>query len=95
MRVRYSLSALVFQASATQPAITAVITAVFAFQFPGREYQPPDGDQTCFGYLQPREIQYVDAQAETMTVGGDGAEGESVTGFCRRHPISSLAGVPP
>ena len=33
------------------PKITIPNTAVFAFQFEGREYQPPAGDQTCLGYL--------------------------------------------
>lgn len=27
------------------------MTAVLAFQFAGWAYQPPAGDQTCFGYL--------------------------------------------
>lgn len=72
--MRYSLSALVFQASATQPAITVAITAVFAFQFAGREYQPPDGDQTCFGYLRFRDylVCWHSGKAETE-VGGAGA----------------------
>ena len=33
------------------PKMTAPNTAVFAFQFVGWAYQPPDGDQTCLGYL--------------------------------------------
>ena len=33
------------------PITTIPITAVFAFQFAGCAYHPPDGDHTCFGYL--------------------------------------------
>ena len=32
------------------PTTTARHTAVFAFQLCGCAYQPPEGDQTCFGY---------------------------------------------
>lgn len=35
------------------------MTAVFAFQFFGCEYQPPAGDQTCLGYLQERSVRSV------------------------------------
>jgi hypothetical protein len=31
--------------------MAAPLMAVFDFQFPGRQYQPPAGDQTCLGYL--------------------------------------------
>lgn len=50
--VRTSLSALTLHAIAVMPMMTAPITAVFAFQFAGCEYQPPAGDQMCLGYLQ-------------------------------------------
>jgi hypothetical protein len=33
------------------PTIAAPMTAVLVFQFVGCAYQPPAGDQTCFGYL--------------------------------------------
>ncbi|KAI1823877.1 ribonuclease III domain-containing protein [Xylaria intraflava] len=33
------------------PRTTAKATAVFAFQLEGWAYQPPEGDQTCLGYL--------------------------------------------
>lgn len=49
--VRVSLSALSFHINPVSPTITMPKTAVFAFQFAGREYQPPAGDQTCLGYL--------------------------------------------
>lgn len=48
---RYSLSALTFHIIAVMPSTTAPMIAVFAFQFEGCVYQPPDGDQTCLGYL--------------------------------------------
>jgi hypothetical protein len=34
---------------APMPNMTAPKMAVFVFQFAGCAYQPPDGDQTCFG----------------------------------------------
>jgi hypothetical protein len=46
-----SRSALSLHIIAVIPKMTTPITAVFAFQFAGCEYQPPAGDQTCFGYL--------------------------------------------
>lgn len=46
---RTSRSALTFQAIAVNPAMTNPNTAVLAFQLCGCAYQPPDGDQTCFG----------------------------------------------
>jgi hypothetical protein len=49
--VRTSRSAEVFHASATTPAMTVIITAVFALQLCGCAYQPPEGDHTCLGYL--------------------------------------------
>lgn len=52
--MRYSLSALSFHIIAVIPTITTLKNAVFAFQFAGWEYQPPAGDQTCLGYLEPR-----------------------------------------
>lgn len=33
------------------PTMTPAMTAVFAFQLTGWAYHPPDGDQTCLGYL--------------------------------------------
>ncbi|KAI5839269.1 hypothetical protein DFP73DRAFT_562128 [Morchella snyderi] len=59
MRVRYSRSALSFHMSATQPPMTPNMMAVFPFQFAGREYQPPEGDHTCFGYLWERGWHHV------------------------------------
>lgn len=49
--VRSSNWALTDQTRAVIPKMTAPNTAVFAFQFAGWAYQPPAGDQTCFGYL--------------------------------------------
>jgi hypothetical protein len=49
--VLVSLSALSFHINPVNPTITKPMTAVFAFQFDGCEYQPPAGDQTCLGYL--------------------------------------------
>jgi hypothetical protein len=49
--VRVSLSALNFHIIAVTPKMTTPKIAVFPFQFEGCEYQPPDGDQTCLGYL--------------------------------------------
>lgn len=49
--VLVSRSALSFHINPVRPMMTAPITAVFAFQFDGCEYQPPAGDQTCLGYL--------------------------------------------
>lgn len=46
-----SRSALRLNARAVMPRTTAMQTAVFAFQLEGCAYQPPDGDQTCLGYL--------------------------------------------
>jgi hypothetical protein len=40
-----------FQAAATIKAQQPKAIAVLAFQFAGWAYQPPAGDQTCFGYL--------------------------------------------
>lgn len=48
---RNSLSALRLHAYAVIPNITAPTTAVFDFQFAGWQYHPPEGDQTCLGYL--------------------------------------------
>jgi len=48
--VRTSRSAEVFHASATTPAMTVIITAVFALQLCGCAYHPPEGDHTCLGY---------------------------------------------
>ena len=39
-------------AIAVIPRTTTPIIAVLAFQLAGCAYHPPDGDQTCFGYLQ-------------------------------------------
>lgn len=44
-----SRSALSFQAAAVMPTMTKPATAVLAFQLCGCAYQPPEGDQTCFG----------------------------------------------
>lgn len=46
---RCSLSALTLNATKQMPAMAPSMTAVFAFQFLGCEYQPPAGDQMCFG----------------------------------------------
>lgn len=54
--VRYSRSALSFHIRPVSPTMTAPMTAVFAFQFAGLEYQPPAGDQTCLGYLRGLEF---------------------------------------
>jgi hypothetical protein len=48
---RYSRFALTIQAIPTRLATTRPMAAVFAFQLAGWAYQPPDGDQTCLGYL--------------------------------------------
>jgi hypothetical protein len=48
---RYSRFALTIQAMPTRLATTRPMAAVFAFQLCGWAYQPPDGDQTCLGYL--------------------------------------------
>lgn len=48
---RLSRSALRLQVTAITPSIAAPRTAVLAFQFAGRAYQPPAGDQTSLGYL--------------------------------------------
>jgi hypothetical protein len=48
---RYSFCALTVQTMAVMPRRAAPMTAVLAFQFVGCAYQPPAGDQTCFGYL--------------------------------------------
>jgi hypothetical protein len=48
---RYSRFALVIQAIPTMLPRTMPMTAVLAFQLAGWAYQPPAGDQTCFGYL--------------------------------------------
>lgn len=39
------------QTIAVMPMMTTPMTAVFAFQLAGCAYHPPDGDQTCLGYL--------------------------------------------
>lgn len=36
---------------ATTPKMVNIATAVFDFQLAGWQYQPPEGDQTCLGYL--------------------------------------------
>lgn len=46
-----SLSALKFHAIAVTPKTTPSMMAVFARQFLGWAYQPPEGDQMCLGYL--------------------------------------------
>ena len=46
-----SRSALTFHIKAVMPKMTTPKIAVFAFQFAGWAYQPPEGDQTCLGYL--------------------------------------------
>jgi len=46
-----SLSALTLPTMRHMPTMTAPIIAVFVRQFAGCAYQPPAGDQTCFGYL--------------------------------------------
>lgn len=48
---RSSNSALMDHTTPIMPKITAPQIAVFLFQFLGCAYQPPDGDQTCLGYL--------------------------------------------
>lgn len=47
---RTSLSALTLHNAVVKPTIATAATAVLAFQFLGCPYQPPAGDQTCFGY---------------------------------------------
>lgn len=44
-----SLSALTLPTIKTMPINTEPMMAVFALQFLGCAYQPPAGDQTCFG----------------------------------------------
>lgn len=51
----YSRSALMLQVIVTMPMITMPMTAVLAFQLAGCAYHPPDGDQTCLGYLMKGE----------------------------------------
>jgi hypothetical protein len=53
---RYSWSAENFQTIATTMTIPAPAMAVLAFQFAGWQYQPPAGDQTCFGYLGSQQL---------------------------------------
>lgn len=48
---RYSRLALAMKATPTIPVRTRPMTAVLPFQLAGCAYQPPAGDQTCFGYL--------------------------------------------
>lgn len=48
---RYSRFALAMKAMPTIPVRTRPMTAVLPFQLAGWAYQPPAGDQTCFGYL--------------------------------------------
>lgn len=49
--VLVSRSALMLHTIAVMPKMTPVMTAVFAFQLAGWAYHPPEGDQTCLGYL--------------------------------------------
>ena len=44
-----SSSALILNDNPMNPMITTDMIAVLAFQFAGCPYQPPAGDQTCFG----------------------------------------------
>lgn len=53
---RYSRLALRLHAEATIPTMTAPMMAVLVFQLLGCAYQPPAGDQTCFGYLGALEL---------------------------------------
>ncbi|KAL9004326.1 MAG: hypothetical protein Q9188_002868 [Gyalolechia gomerana] len=48
------------------PIITPAITTVFAFQLAGWAYHPPDGDQTCLGYLEESEHREVMGQASGL-----------------------------
>lgn len=49
---RYSTSALSFQPAAVMRKMARPAIAVLRFQLAGCAYQPPDGDQTCLGYLE-------------------------------------------
>jgi hypothetical protein len=70
--------------TAVMPKITAPNTAVFAFQFEGWAYQPPDGDQTCFGYLRP-----------LLELGSGGEAVDEMSGLTEscRPPTFQLASV--
>lgn len=46
------------------PITTIPITAVFAFQFAGCAYHPPDGDQTCLGYLLSLVVVFYDENVD-------------------------------
>lgn len=48
---RYSRFALNMKAMPAMLAMVRPTTAVLVFQLLGWAYQPPDGDQTCLGYL--------------------------------------------
>lgn len=52
-----SRSALSLKVRAAMPIMTPMKAAVFTFQFEGWAYQPPEGDQTCLGYLKTPECQ--------------------------------------
>ena len=56
LRAHVSLSALNFHVMATMPTMMPAATKVLALQFPGWAYQPPEGDQTCLGYLLIRDV---------------------------------------
>lgn len=66
--VLISRSALMLQAIATMPTMTAPITAVFDFQLAGCAYHPPEGDQTCLGYLMKSEYRRKRAVVEAECV---------------------------
>jgi hypothetical protein len=71
---RTSLSALIFHVMAVMNNIPRPAMMVFCLQFAGWQYQPPEGDQTCFGYL-------VEVRGEVWV----GSWFDALTGpFCRR-----------
>lgn len=49
--LRYSSSPSIFHTIAVMPITARPAMAVLRFQLAGCAYQPPEGDQTCFGYL--------------------------------------------
>lgn len=60
---RYSRLAPSIQTEPTMPTSAVPIIKVLAFQFPGWAYQPPAGDQTCFGYLDSDRSKYARSRA--------------------------------
>ena len=78
--VLISRSALTLHVKVQMPAMTAAMMAVLAFQLAGCAYQPPDGDQTCLGYL---------SNGRGGSVEGAGEASGAVS--CRRKNLRDLA----